>query len=188
MKKYVYNPWFLPTWMKQNNIKKAHLLKVLDLKGKTNLDIWLGVSKKQRDDQAKGIDIVPPPIPLQHIATICNHYHIDIRNFFLMPGDELEDGSDINNKMPLSRDNEKETAAETPATETAAEAAYLKIIMNQEEQIKKLIDELVRLSEAHRDEIRILLQKPQKKQPSNATDKPAVAWMAAEEYPEPEPD
>lgn len=188
MKKYVYNPWFLPTWMKQNNIKKAHLLKVLDLKGKTNLDIWLGVSKKQRDDQAKGIDIVPPPIPLQHIATICNHYHIDIRNFFLMPGDELEDCSDINNEMPLSRDNEKETAAETPASETAAEVAYLKIIMDQEEQIKKLTDELVRLSEAHRDALRILLQKPQKEQPSNATDEPAVAWMAAEEYPEPEPD
>jgi hypothetical protein len=59
--------------------------------------------------------------------------------------------------------------------------------MDQEEQIKKLTDELVRLSEAHRDDLRILLQKPQKKQPSNATDEPAVAWMAAEEYPEPEP-
>ena len=83
MDNYTYNPWFLPTWMEKNHIKKAHLLRVLGLIGKANLDVWLGQSKKQREDAAKGIKVVPPPIPLHHIATICNHYHIDIRNFFV---------------------------------------------------------------------------------------------------------
>ena len=91
MDNYTYNPWFLPTWMEKNHIKKAHLLRVLGLIGKANLDIWLGQSKKQREDAAKGIKVVPPPIPLHHIATICNHYHIDIRNFFVMPGTDFAD-------------------------------------------------------------------------------------------------
>ena len=91
MDNYTYNPWFLPTWMEKNHIKKAHLLRVLGLIGKANLDVWLGQSKKQREDAAKGIKVVPPPIPLHHIATICNHYHIDIRNFFVMPGTDFAD-------------------------------------------------------------------------------------------------
>ena len=53
MDNYTYNPWFLPTWMEKNHIKKAHLLHVLGLIGKANLDIWLGQSKKQREDAAK---------------------------------------------------------------------------------------------------------------------------------------
>ena len=62
MDNYTYNPWFLPTWMEKNHIKKAHLLRVLGLIGKANLDVWLGQSKKQREDAAKGIKVVPPPI------------------------------------------------------------------------------------------------------------------------------
>ena len=197
MDNYTYNPWFLPTWMEKNHIKKAHLLHVLGLIGKANLDIWLGQSKKQREDAAKGIKIVPPPIPLQHIATICNHYHIDIRNFFVMPGTDFAD---------KNGHGDDETPATTPdgSPSGLTTDSMLRIIDNLQQQNQKLTNELVRLSEAHRDEISNLNQilrrakakteaskvslHPQKKQPSNATDEHTVAWIAAEEYPEPEPD
>lgn len=220
MDNYTYNPWFLPTWMEKNHIKKAHLLRVLGLIGKANLDTWLGQSKKQREDAAKGIKIVPPPIPLQHIATICNHYHIDIRNFFVMPGTDFADENGRNiDETPAGGG----TAGDAPATVRDAAAttpdgfpsgsgspsglstdSMLRIIDNLQQQNHKLVNELVRLSEAHRDEISNLNQilrranaktdgrkvslHPQKEQPSNATDEHTVAWIAAEEYPEPEPD
>ena len=209
MDNYTYNPWFLPTWMEKNHIKKAHLLRVLGLIGKANLDIWLGQSKKQREDAAKGIKVVPPPIPLHHIATICNHYHIDIRNFFVMPGTDFADENGHCN------DESKETAGDTPATVRDATAttpvgspsgsglstdSMLRIIDNLQQQNQKLVNELVRLSEAHRDEISNLNQMlqrvkekteackvslhPQKEQPSIDTDEDtAVAWIAADDYP-----
>ena len=216
MDNYTYNPWFLPTWMEKNHIKKAHLLRVLGLIGKANLDTWLGQSKKQREDAAKGIKIVPPPIPLQHIATICNHYHIDIRNFFVMPGTDFadENGRDIDETPVGGR-----TAGKAPATVRDAAAttpdgspsgsgspsglttdSMLRIIDNLQQQNQKLVNELVRLSEAHRDEISNLNQMlqrvkekteackvslhPQKEQPSIDTDEDtAVAWIAADDYP-----
>ena len=227
MDNYTYNPWFLPTWMEKNHIKKAHLLRVLGLIGKANLDIWLGQSKKQREDAAKGIKVVPPPIPLHHIATICNHYHIDIRNFFVMPGTDFadENGRDID-ETPAGGGTAGETAGEAGATVREATAtvrdagattpvgspsgsspsgsglttdSMLRIIDNLQQQNQKLVNELVRLSEAHRDEISNLNQilrrakaktearkvslHPQKEQPSNATDEPAVTWIAADDYP-----
>lgn len=232
MDNYTYNPWFLPTWMEKNHIKKAHLLRVLGLTGKANLDIWLGQSKKQREDAAKGIKIVPPPIPLQHIATICNHYHIDIRNFFVMPGTDFADENGHGNDESKGTDGDatatvRDVPAATPAgsvttpggsaTTPAGSAttpvgfpsgltadSMLRIIDNLERQNHQLVNELVRLSEAHRDEISNLNQilrrakaktetrkvsiHPQKEQPSNATDEHTVAWIAADEYPEPEPD
>ena len=222
MDNYTYNPWFLPTWMEKNHIKKAHLLRVLGLIGKANLDIWLGQSKKQREDAAKGIKVVPPPIPLHHIATICNHYHIDIRNFFVMPGTDFadENGHD-NDETPAGGETAGETAAtvrdatattpDGPATTPAGSPAgsspsglttdsMLRIIDNLQQQNQKLVNELVRLSEAHRDEISNLNQilrranaqtearkvplHPQKEQPSIDTDEDtAVAWIAADDYP-----
>ncbi len=223
MDNYTYNPWFLPTWMEKNHIKKAHLLRVLGLTGKANLDTWLGQSKKQREDAAKGIKVVPPPIPLQHIATICNHYHIDIRNFFVMPG------SDFTDENGTCNDESKDTAGEagatvrdaaatvptmpattpagSPATTPAGSPAglttdsMLRIIDNLQLMNQKLTNELVRLSEAHRDEISNLNQilrrakakaeaskvsflHPQKEQPSiDADEDTAVAWIAADDYP-----
>ena len=224
MDNYTYNPWFLPTWMEKNHIKKAHLLHVLGLIGKANLDIWLGQSKKQREDAAKGIKIVPPPIPLHHIATICNHYHIDIRNFFVMPGTDFadENGHD-NDETPAGGGTAGEaTATVRDAAATVRDAtattpvgspsgsspsgsglsidSMLRIIDNLQQQNHKLVNELVRLSEAHRDEISNLNQilqranvktearkvslHPQKEQPSIDTDEDtAVAWIAADDYP-----
>ena len=207
MDNYKYNPWFLPTWMEKNHIKKAHLLHVLGLIGKANLDVWLGQSKKQREDAAKGIKIVPPPIPLQHIATICNHYHIDIRNFFVMPGTDFtdENGHD-NDETPAA--SPLPVAATTPDGSPSGSGSpsglstdsMLRIIDNLQQQNQKLVNELVRLSEAHRDEISNLNQilrranvktearkvalHPQKEQPSIDTDEDtAVAWIAADDYP-----
>ena len=73
--------------------------------------------------------------------------------------------------------------------------SMLRIIDNLQQENQKLVNELVRLSEAHRDEISNLNQilqranvktearkvslHPQKEQPSNATDEPAVTWIAA---------
>ena len=222
MDNYTYNPWFLPTWMEKNHIKKAHLLHVLGLIGKANLDIWLGQSKKQREDAAKGIKVVPPPIPLHHIATICNHYHIDIRNFFVMSGTDFadENGHD-NDETPVGGGTAGgETAGETAATVRDAAAtvrdvpattpagspaglstdSMLRIIDNLQQENQKLVNELVRLSEAHRDEISNLNQilqranvktearkvalHPQKEQPSIDTDEDtAVTWIAADDYP-----
>ena len=227
MDNYTYNPWFLPTWMEKNHIKKAHLLRVLGLIGKANLDIWLGQSKKQREDAAKGIKIVPPPIPLHHIATICNHYHIDIRNFFVIPGTDFadENGRDIDETpdgggTAGGRTAGGETAGDAAATVRDAGAtvrdagattpvgspsglttdSMLRIIDNLQQENQKLVNELVRLSEAHRDEISNLNQilrrakaktearkvalHPQKEQPSIDTDEDtAVAWIAADDYP-----
>lgn len=241
MDNYKYNPWFLPTWMEENHIKKAHLLRVLGLIGKANLDVWLGQSKKQREDAAKGMEIVPPPIPLHHIATICNHYHIDIRNFFVIPGTDFadENGRDID-ETPAGgrtagggtaggRTDGKATATVRDAAATVREAtatvrdvpattpvgsattpdgfpsglttdSMLRIIDNLQQENQKLVNELVRLSEAHRDEISNLNQilrranaktearkvsiHPQKEQPSIDTDEDtAVAWIAADDYP-----
>ena len=158
MDNYTYNPWFLPTWMEKNHIKKAHLLRVLGLIGKANLDIWLGQSKKQREDAAKGIKVVPPPIPLHHIATICNHYHIDIRNFFVMPGTNFadENGHD-NDETPAA--SPLPVAATTPVGSPSGSGSpsglsidsMLRIIDNLQQQNQKLVNELVRLSEAHRE-------------------------------------
>ena len=222
MDNYTYNPWFLPTWMEKNHIKKAHLLHVLGLIGKANLDVWLGQSKKQREDAAKGIKVVPPPIPLHHIATICNHYHIDIRNFFVMPGTDFadENGCDIDETSAGGGTAGGGTAGEATATVRDAAAttpagsattpvgspsglstdSMLRIIDNLQQENQKLVNELVRLSEAHRDEISDLnkiLQRakvktearkvslhPQKEQPSIDTDEDtAVAWIAADDYP-----
>ena len=228
MDNYTYNPWFLPTWMEKNHIKKAHLLHVLGLIGKANLDIWLGQSKKQREDAAKGIKVVPPPIPLHHIATICNHYHIDIRNFFVMSGTDFadENGHDNDETPAGGRTAGGGTAGETAgeagatvreATTTVRDAgattpvgspsgsglstdSMLRIIDNLQQENQKLVNELVRLSEAHRDEISNLNQilqranvktearkvalHPQKEQPSIDTDEDtAVAWIAADDYP-----
>ena len=228
MDNYTYNPWFLPTWMEKNHIKKAHLLRVLGLIGKANLDIWLGQSKKQREDAAKGIKVVPPPIPLHHIATICNHYHIDIRNFFVMSGTDFadENGHDNDETPAGGRTAGGGTAGETAgeagatvreATTTVRDAgattpvgspsgsglstdSMLRIIDNLQQENQKLVNELVRLSEAHRDEISNLNQilqranvktearkvalHPQKEQPSIDTDEDtAVAWIAADDYP-----
>ena len=220
MDNYTYNPWFLPTWMEKNHIKKAHLLRVLGLIGKANLDIWLGQSKKQREDAAKGIKVVPPPIPLHHIATICNHYHIDIRNFFVMPGTDFadENGRDIDETPAGGGAAVGGTAGDAAATVMDAAAttpdgfpsgsspsglttdSMLRIIDNLQQQNQKLVNELVRLSEAHRDEISNLNQilrrakaktearkvslHPQKEQPSIDTDEDtAVAWIAADDYP-----
>lgn len=221
MDNYTYNPWFLPTWMEKNHIKKAHLLRVLGLIGKANLDVWLGQSKKQREDAAKGIKIVPPPIPLQHIATICNHYHIDIRNFFVMPGTDFadENGSNID-ETPDGRGTAGDTAAtvrdagttvaattpdgspsgSSPSGSGLSTDSMLRIIDNLQQENQKLVNELVRLSEAHRDEIsnldkilrrakakteaRKVSLHPQKEQPSIDTDEDtAVAWIAADDYP-----
>ena len=219
MDNYVYNPWFLPTWMEKNHIKKAHLLRVLGLIGKANLDIWLGQSKKQREDAAKGIKVVPPPIPLHHIATICNHYHIDIRNFFVMPGTDFDDenGRDID-ETPAGggtagdaaatvraaaatvRDAGATTPVGSPSGSGLSTDSMLRIIDNLQQENQKLVNELVRLSEAHRDEISNLNQilrrakaktearkvslHPQKEQPSIDTDEDtAVAWIAADDYP-----
>ena len=225
MDNYTYNPWFLPTWMEKNHIKKAHLLRVLGLIGKANLDIWLGQSKKQREDAAKGIKIVPPPIPLHHIATICNHYHIDIRNFFVMPGTDFADENGHNNdETPAGGGTAGEgtavsTDGKAPATVAATTPvgsattpdgfpsgsglstdSMLRIIDNLQQENQKLVNELVRLSEAHRDEIsdlnKILRRAkakteaskisihPQKEQPSiDADEDTAVAWIAADDYP-----
>ena len=226
MYNYTYNPWFLPTWMEKNHIKKAHLLHVLGLIGKANLDVWLGQSKKQREDAAKGIKIVPPPIPLHHIATICNHYHIDIRNFFVMPGTDFADENGRNiNETPAGEGTAGEapsTVRDVPATTPDGSAttpvgsattpvgfpsgsglttdSMLRIIDNLQQENQKLVNELVRLSEAHRDEISNLNQilrrakaktearkvsiHPQKEQPSIDTDEDtAVAWIAADDYP-----
>jgi hypothetical protein len=212
MDNYKYNPWFLPTWMEKNHIKKAHLLRVLGLIGKANLDIWLGQSKKQREDAAKGIKIVPPPIPLHHIATICNHYHIDIRNFFVMPGTDFadENGRDIDETPDRGGTAGGKTAGDAAATVPATTPdgspsglstdSMLRIIDNLQQENQKLVNELVRLSEAHRDEISDLNQilrrakakteaskvslHPQKEQPSIDTDEDtAVAWIAADDYP-----
>lgn len=222
MDNYTYNPWFLPTWMEKNHIKKAHLLRVLGLIGKANLDVWLGQSKKQREDAAKGIKIVPPPIPLHHIATICNHYHIDIRNFFVMPGTDFadENGRDIDETPDRGGTAGEGTAGgeadgKAPATVPPVPGSattpdgfpsglttdsMLRIIDNLQQENQKLVNELVRLSEAHRDEISNLNQilqrakekaearkvalHPQKEQPSIATDEDtAVAWIAADDYP-----
>ena len=228
MDNYTYNPWFLPTWMEKNHIKKAHLLHVLGLIGKANLDIWLGQSKKQREDAAKGIKVVPPPIPLHHIATICNHYHIDIRNFFVMSGTDFadENGHDNDETPAGGRTAGGGTAGETAgeagatvreATTTVRDAgattpvgspsgsglstdSMLRIIDNLQQENQKLVNELVRLSEAHRDEISNLNQilrrakvkteaskvslHPQKEQPSIDTDEDtAVTWIAADDYP-----
>ncbi len=207
MDNYTYNPWFLPTWMEKNHIKKAHLLRVLGLIGKANLDVWLGQSKKQREDAAKGIKVVPPPIPLHHIATICNHYHIDIRNFFVMPGTDFadENGHD-NDETPAA--SPLPVAATTPDGSLSGSGSpsglttdsMLRIIDNLQQENQKLVNELVRLSEAHRDEISNLNQilqrakaktearkvslHPQKEQPSIDTDEDtAVAWIAADDYP-----
>ena len=216
MDNYKYNPWFLPTWMEKNHIKKAHLLRVLGLIGKANLDVWLGQSKKQREDAAKGIKIVPPPIPLHHIATICNHYHIDIRNFFVMPGtdfaDETPAGGGAAGEAPTTVRDVPATTPDgfpsgsgSPSGSGLSTDSMLRIIDNLQQENQKLVNELVRLSEAHRDEISNLNQilqrakaktearkvslHPQKEQPSIDTDEDtAVAWIAAEEYPEPEPD
>ena len=219
MDNYTYNPWFLPTWMEKNHIKKAHLLHVLGLIGKANLDIWLGQSKKQREDAAKGIKVVPPPIPLHHIATICNHYHIDIRNFFVMPGTDFDDenGRDID-ETPAGggtagdaaatvraaaatvRDAGATTPVGSPSGSGLSTDSMLRIIDNLQQENQKLVNELVRLSEAHRDEISNLNQilrrakaqteaskislHPQKEQPSIDTDEDtAVAWIAADDYP-----
>ena len=206
MDNYTYNPWFLPTWMEKNHIKKAHLLHVLGLIGKANLDVWLGQSKKQREDAAKGIKIVPPPIPLHHIATICNHYHIDIRNFFVMPCTDFADENGRNiDETPA--DSPIPVAATTPDGSLSGSSpsglstdSMLRIIDNLQQQNQKLVNELVRLSEAHRDEISNLNQilrrakektearkvslHPQKEQPSIDTDEDtAVAWIAADDYP-----
>ena len=218
MDNYTYNPWFLPTWMEKNHIKKAHLLHVLGLIGKANLDVWLGQSKKQREDAAKGIKVVPPPIPLHHIATICNHYHIDIRNFFTMPGTDFadENGRDIDETPAAGGTAGGETAGDAAATVAATTPdgfpsgsgfpsglttdSMLRIIDNLQQENQKLVNELVRLSEAHRDEISNLNQilrranaktearkvsiHPQKEQPSIDTDEDtAVAWIAADDYP-----
>ena len=214
MDNYEYNPWFLPTWMEKNHIKKAHLLRVLGLIGKANLDVWLGQSKKQREDAAKGMEIVPPPIPLHHIATICNHYHIDIRNFFVMPGTDFadENGRDTDESKGTAGEagaTVRDAAATTPAGSPAGSSpsgsglstdSMLRIIDNLQQQNQKLVNELVRLSEAHRDEISNLNQilrrakaqtearkvplHPQKEQPSIDTDEDtAVAWIAADDYP-----
>ena len=220
MDNYKYNPWFLPTWMEKNHIKKAHLLRVLGLIGKANLDVWLGQSKKQREDAAKGMEIVPPPIPLHHIATICNHYHIDIRNFFVMPGTDFadENGRDIDetpaeggtagDAAATVRDAAATVAATTPDGSPSGSGSpsglttdsMLRIIDNLQQENQKLVNELVRLSEAHRDEISNLNQilqrakektearkvsiHPQKEQPSIDTDEDtAVAWIAADDYP-----
>ena len=211
MDNYKYNPWFLPTWMEKNHIKKAHLLRVLGLIGKANLDIWLGQSKKQREDAAKGMEIVPPPIPLHHIATICNHYHIDIRNFFVMPGTDFADENGRNiDETPDGGTAGGGTAGDAAATVPATTPdgfpsglttdSMLRIIDNLQQENQKLVNELVRLSEAHRDEISDLnkiLQRakvkteaskvslhPQKEQPSIDTDEDtAVAWIAADDYP-----
>ena len=210
MDNYTYNPWFLPTWMEKNHIKKAHLLRVLGLIGKANLDVWLGQSKKQREDAAKGIKVVPPPIPLHHIATICNHYHIDIRNFFVMPGTDFADENGHDNDetpaaspLPVAAttpDGSATTPAGSPAGSGLSTDSMLRIIDNLQQQNQKLVNELVRLSEAHRDEISNLNQilrrakaqtearkvslHPQKEQPSIDTDEDtAVAWIAADDYP-----
>ena len=219
MDNYTYNPWFLPTWMEKNHIKKAHLLHVLGLIGKANLDIWLGQSKKQREDAAKGIKVVPPPIPLHHIATICNHYHIDIRNFFVMPGTDFDDenGRDIDetpagggtagdaaatvrDAAATVRDAGATTPVGSPSGSGLSTDSMLRIIDNLQQENQKLVNELVRLSEAHRDEISNLNQilqrakaktearkvslHPQKEQPSIDTDEDtAVAWIAADDYP-----
>lgn len=217
MDNYKYNPWFLPTWMEKNHIKKAHLLRVLGLIGKANLDVWLGQSKKQREDAAKGMEIVPPPIPLHHIATICNHYHIDIRNFFVMPGTDFadENGRDIDETpdgggtaggraageaTATVRDVPATTPVGFPSGSGLTTDSMLRIIDNLQQENQKLVNELVRLSEAHRDEISDLNQilrrakaktearkvslHPQKEQPSIDTDEDtAVAWIAADDYP-----
>ena len=207
MDNYTYNPWFLPTWMEKNHIKKAHLLRVLGLIGKANLDVWLGQSKKQREDAAKGIKVVPPPIPLHHIATICNHYHIDIRNFFVMPGTDFadENGRDIDetpaaSPLPLAATTPDGSPSGSGSPSGLTTDSMLRIIDNLQQQNQKLVNELVRLSEAHRDEISNLNQilqrakakteaskislHPQKEQPSIDTDEDtAVAWIAADDYP-----
>ena len=223
MDNYTYNPWFLPTWMEKNHIKKAHLLHVLGLIGKANLDVWLGQSKKQREDAAKGIKVVPPPIPLHHIATICNHYHIDIRNFFVMPGTDFADENGHDNDESKKTAGKatatvREAGTTVPATTPVGSAttpdgvpsgsspsglttdSMLGIIDNLQQENQKLVNELVRLSEAHRDEISNLNQilqrakaktearkvslHPQKEQPSIDTDEDtAVAWIAADDYP-----
>ena len=76
----------------------------------------------------------------------------------------------------------------------------LRIIDNLQQQNQKLVNELVRLSEAHRDEISNLNQilrrakaktearkvslNPQKEQPSIDIDEDtAVTWIAADDYP-----
>ena len=198
------------------------MLRVLGLIGKANLDIWLGQSKKQREDAAKGIKIVPPPIPLHHIATICNHYHIDIRNFFVMPGTDFADENGYDNDETPAGGGTAGGGTDGEATATVRDAAattpdgspsgsspsgsglsidsMLRIIDNLQQQNHKLVNELVRLSEAHRDESSNLNQilrrakaktearkvslHPQKEQPSIDTDEDtAVAWIAADDYP-----
>ena len=78
--------------------------------------------------------------------------------------------------------------------------SMLRIIDNLQQENQKLVNELVRLSEAHRDEISNLNQilrrakaktearkvsiHPQKEQPSIDTDEDtAVTWIAADDYP-----
>ena len=191
MKKYEYNYDFFKQWFEKSGIRKAHLIKVLGIKDKSNLDRWLGCSKEQREQVARGEEVKPLAIPLHHIVTLCNEYRINIERFFTTGSEnDIEDipsGSWEIEKLRLELRHQQEMERlrrEYQKREDALQQRYddhvrmLHDIVNSVTAAKGVT--LVEPTEPSHAQIKnIKKHKPQ-------TDDYSGAWMVAEDIPDPD--
>lgn len=85
-KKIDYNYGFLERWRSKHRVEKEEIMNVIGAHSRNNLDEWLGVSKSQREARDKGREPVKKMLPLQHVLALCNHYGIDLTDFFVQDG------------------------------------------------------------------------------------------------------
>ena len=88
-RKIDYNYDFLERWRVSHRVEKEEMMRVIGAYSRNNLDEWLGVSKQQREAREKGQEPAKKMLSLKHILSLCNHYGIDLLDFFESGGQPL---------------------------------------------------------------------------------------------------
>jgi len=140
-KHYDYDYDFLETWRKAHAIEKGELMTVINAKSRNNLDEWLGVSKAQREAAQNGQPPERKMLKLQHILAICNHYGIDLANFF------------TENGKPYKQKNEH------VRNDTQHENEILKLKVKYYEELEKIRAEEKTLREKYDEQLKKMQEK-----------------------------
>lgn len=132
MKQYRYNADFFGEWYEESGIRQTELLEVIHA---TNINL-----KRWMTDKVK-------PLPIEKIIALCNHYDIDISNFFY----EGNEKSDITPVKQSSIHSERAKPAHQEPEKTQSEEILL-LKFNHLQELDKLKEELYQKEVAFKKE------------------------------------
>ena len=132
--KYIYNKDYLAHWLYENHVSKKCILDALETTDIRSLNRWLNGAY----------------MPIDKILKFCNHFHVNIDNFF------LKDGKQVNNTAPSDESQEfalnKKEKEETDNS-YITDAEIVRLELHYKDEIMRIKDEAKRHEDYIRNEL-----------------------------------